>query len=70
MPKKQKLNSDLQGVTRLLTDATISITNLVEAMHKRVVHPPLLPSTPIQHLITKIAGFAYKNIRRSTPIYW
>ncbi len=66
MPKKQKLNSDLQGVTRLLTDATIGITNLVEAMHKRVVHPPLLPSTPIQHLITKIAGFVYKNIRRST----
>ena len=63
---KEKKDSDLQGVSRLVTDATIGITNLVETMHKRVVHPPLLPSTPIQHLITKIAGFAYKNIRWST----
>jgi pimeloyl-ACP methyl ester carboxylesterase len=68
MSKKRKVSADLQGVTRLVTDATIGITNLVEAMHKRIVHPPLLPSTPIQHLITKIAGFAYKNIRWSTRL--
>lgn len=66
MPNKKNPNSDLQGLSRLITDATIGITDLVEAMHKRVVHPPLLPSTPIQHLITKIAGFTYKNIRWST----
>ncbi len=62
----EKKDTDLQGVSRLLTEATIGITNLVEAMHKRVVHPPLLPSTPIQHLITKITGFTFKNVRRST----
>ena len=66
MSNKNNASSDLQGLTRLLTDATIGITDLVEAMHKRVVHPPLLPSTPIQHLITKIASITYKNIRWST----
>ena len=66
MSKRIKKDSDLQGITRLITDATIGVTDLVEAMHKRVVHPPFLPSTPIQHLITSIANITYKNVRRST----
>ncbi len=66
MSKDQDKHSDLQGVSRLVTEATIGITDLVEAMHKRIVHPPILPSTPIQQLITKISGYTYKNIRRST----
>lgn len=68
MPNKKKLSSELQGLTQLITDATIGITDLVEAMHQRVIHPPLLPSTPIQHLITDIAGATYKNIRWSTRL--
>ncbi len=63
MPNKRNVSSDLQGFTNLITDATIGITDLVEAMHTRIVHPPFLPSTPIQHLITKIAGITYKNVR-------
>ena len=66
MSNKRNTSSDLQGLNSLIADATIGITDLVEAMHKRVVHPPLMPSTPIQHLITKIAGITYKNIRWST----
>ena len=65
MSKKIIKDTDLQGITRLITDATIGITDLVEAMQKRIVHPPFLPSTPIQHLITNIAGITYKNIRWS-----
>ncbi len=68
MSNKKNTSSDLQGLTRLITDATIGITDLVEAMHKRVVHPPLLPSTSIQNLITKIAGFTFNNIRWSTRL--
>jgi pimeloyl-ACP methyl ester carboxylesterase len=68
MSNKKYLSSDLQGLTRLITDATLGVTNLVEAMHNRIVHPPLLPSTPIQHLITNIAGLTYKNIRWSTRL--
>ena len=66
MSNKKNISYELQGLTRLITDATIGITDLVEAMHRRVVHPPILPSSPIQHTITKIAGFTYKNIRWST----
>ena len=66
MSNKKNESSDLQGLTCLITDATIGITDLIEAMHRRVVHPPFLPSTPIQHLITNIAGITYKNIRWST----
>ena len=65
MLNKKNESSDLQGLTRLITEATIGITDLAEVMHRRVVHPPFFPSTPIQHLITNIAGVAYKNIRWS-----
>lgn len=68
MSKKKKPNSKLQGISRLVTDATIEVTDLVEDMHNRIVHPPFLPSTPIQHLITNIAGITYKNIRWSTRL--
>ena len=66
MSNKKNTSAYLQGFTRLVTDATIGVTDLVEAMHKRVVHPPFLPSTPIQNLITNIAGITYNNIRWST----
>ena len=68
MSNNKNTSSYLQGYTRLIADATIGITDLVETMHKRVVHPPFLPSTPIQHLITSIAGITYKNIRWSTKL--
>jgi pimeloyl-ACP methyl ester carboxylesterase len=68
MSDKKKPDSKLQGVSRLITDATIGVTDLVESMHNRIVHPPFLPSTPIQHLITNIAGITYKTIRWSTRL--
>jgi pimeloyl-ACP methyl ester carboxylesterase len=66
MSNKIKPDAELQGFTRIITDATIGITEIVESMHKRVVHPPFLPSTPIQHLVTNIAGITYKSIKWST----
>ncbi len=66
MSNKQNTGSDLQGLSRLITDATIGITDVVEAMHKRVIHPPFLPSTPVQYLISNIAALSYKNMRRTT----
>jgi pimeloyl-ACP methyl ester carboxylesterase len=68
MSDKKKASSELQGITRLITEATLGITDLVEAMHHRVVHPPGIPSTFVQNLITKIAGFTYNNVRWSTRI--
>lgn len=66
MENKNKTSSQLQGLTRLVMEATTGIIDLVEAMHKQIVHPPLLPSTPIQHMITRIAGITYKSIRWGT----
>ena len=39
MSKKTKKDSELQGISHLLVDATIGITDLVEDMHKQIVHP-------------------------------
>lgn len=63
---KENTNKSLQGITQLVTDSTISTVDLVESMHKRLLHPPLLPSTPIQHFITNISKITYKNIRWSS----
>ena len=64
MSKKNSFNtSDIQGFTRIITDATVGIVNLVEDMQKRIVHPAYLPSTPIQGLITGISGIIYKGVR-------
>ncbi len=68
MSNKIKTGTYLQGFTQLISDATTGITNIVEAMHNRVVHPPFLPSTPIQHLITNITAITYNNIRWSTQL--
>ena len=68
MSNKKSVSADLQGLTRLITDATIGLIDLVEDMHRRVVHPPFWPSTPIQYLITKIAGATYSNIRWSARL--
>lgn len=66
MSKKIKVDSELQGITHLIIDATIGVTDIVEAMHKQVVHPPLLPSTRIQKLISTIARVTFKTIRWNT----
>ena len=67
MSKKIKI-SDLRGLTSILTDATVNVTDLVEDMHKRIVHPPFMISTPIQHLITGISGLVYNNVRWVTRL--
>lgn len=69
MAKKSPINpSDLQGITQMISDATIGITDLVEAMQNRIVHPPFLPSTPAQKLITGTSSLIFKSIRLSTKI--
>lgn len=62
--KKLPINtSDIQGTTRILTDATLSIVDLVEDVHKRIVHPSFLPTTPIQQIITGISSISFKSIK-------
>ncbi|MDP5106910.1 MAG: GPI inositol-deacylase [Polaribacter sp.] len=68
MSKKIKPTSELQGLTHLIMDATLGVTDLVEKMHHQVVHPPFLPSTPIQNIITGIAGITFKSVKWSTKL--
>jgi len=69
MLDKRSASSDLQGIIKLLTDATISTIDLAEALHKQVANPSFLPSTRAQKLITKVAGVAFKNSKWSTNFF-
>lgn len=66
MSKKTKKDSEIQGLSHLIFDATIGVTDLVEAIQKQIITPPFLPSTSIQKLITSISSITHKNIRWST----
>ncbi|MDA7501828.1 GPI inositol-deacylase [Chitinophagales bacterium] len=68
MQSKREDDSDVQAIVQLLAAATIGTTNLVEDVHRRIVHPPLLPSTPIQNLISKIAGWSFSATRGITKV--
>ena len=65
MSHKKKVSEDLQGITALIVEATVGITDLTEKMHHQIVHPSYLPSTAIQNLITKIASFNFKTVKWS-----
>ena len=69
MSNKKNLPADLQGITRMLTDASLGITDIVQAMQKQIVHPFFLPSTPAQEAITNLSGFVFNNIRWSTRFF-
>lgn len=66
MSSKKQVSTVLQGINSLIYDATLGVTEIVEETHNQVIHPPFLPSTPIQHLISSIAGLSYANIKTSS----
>jgi pimeloyl-ACP methyl ester carboxylesterase len=55
--------SDLRGLVRAASDATIGVTEVVETMHHHIVHPSFLPSTPIQNLVSSIAGLVFSSVK-------
>ncbi|MFT5646561.1 MAG: pimeloyl-ACP methyl ester carboxylesterase [Aureispira sp.] len=69
MHDKQLLKiSDIQGLTKLIIDATLNVTNMAEDLNQQIIHPPHLPSSPIQHLISGISGLVYKGVRGTTKL--
>lgn len=69
MPKQTKINiADLRGITKIITDSTVNVTDLVEDVHTQIVHPPLLKSTPLQHLISGVSGTVYNIVRFFTKL--
>ncbi|MEW6706204.1 MAG: alpha/beta hydrolase [Pseudomonadota bacterium] len=57
--------SDLRGAARLVTEATLGMTSLVEAMHARIASVPGLP-VPAQ--TRGITGLVYRSVRGVTRL--
>ena len=69
MPKPVHVHlSDLRGFQRLANDATVGLTDLVEAMHHTVLRTPgILSKSPIGGT-AGITGFVYKSARGITRL--
>ncbi len=65
-PKPLPLRAqDLPGLSRLLTEATLGVTDIVESMHARIASPPLLPAGPGGRT-RGITGQVYRAVRGVT----
>jgi hypothetical protein len=69
MTKKSRIHpSDVHGIGRLAVDATLGLTNLVEAVHHTIARAPSIIGTPTSAPASGIAGLVYENIRRVTQV--
>jgi pimeloyl-ACP methyl ester carboxylesterase len=59
--------SDLRGYSRLAVDATIGVTDLVEAEHANILRPPFLRASATGRT-RGITGLVYRNIRGVTRL--
>jgi hypothetical protein len=60
--------ADLRGAARLAADATIGLTDLVEAMHERIARLPGWPAPARAGRTSGITGLVYKTIRGVTHV--
>jgi pimeloyl-ACP methyl ester carboxylesterase len=60
--------SDLRGFHRLANDATVGLTDLVEAMHHTVISTPGVLGRSPSGRTTGITGFVYKSVRGVTRL--
>jgi hypothetical protein len=71
MPTRLKIHPvDLRGAVRLAADATVGVTDLVEAMHERIARVPLpLPGRAAPDGRTGgISGLVYRTVRGVTRL--
>ena len=69
MLKRKHLRvSDLHGIHRLASDATVGITNLVEAMHHTILRTPGILGKPPTGRTRGITGFVYRSVRGVTRL--
>ncbi|MEO8739251.1 MAG: alpha/beta hydrolase [Casimicrobiaceae bacterium] len=69
MPKSTHLRvSDLRGFHRLASDATVGLTDLVEAMHHTVARKPGVLGTSPQGRTGGITGLVYRSVRGVTRL--
>lgn len=65
---KQSNVCDLRGFNRLAIDATVGLTDLVEAMHHNIARIPGIVRTPVKGRTTGITGLVYRSIRTVTGL--
>jgi pimeloyl-ACP methyl ester carboxylesterase len=61
-------NADLRGAARLATDATAGLTDLVEALHERIVRIPGFGNGALDGRTGGITGLVYRSIRGVTRV--
>jgi hypothetical protein len=59
---------DLHGFSRLAIEATIGVTDLVEAMHQNIARIPGIAGPPEQHRTKGLTGLVYRSIRMITEL--
>lgn len=59
---------DLHGFNQLAIDATLGLTDLVEAMHQNVTRLPGMPVASQENQTTGVKGSIYKSIRAITGL--
>jgi pimeloyl-ACP methyl ester carboxylesterase len=55
--------SDLHGAARLAADATVAVTDIVEAMHEAAIRLPLVTKSLPTSRVGGIPGLAYSSVR-------
>lgn len=68
MKKKHFHASDFHGISRLAIDATDGLTDLVEAMHWRIIGRHGAPEESSQAAMSGISGMVYQSIRKVTGL--
>lgn len=64
MQKKRHIHpSDIRALARLATDATVGLTDLVEAMHHTILRLPGMAEVQVPARTGGIPGFVYKTVR-------
>lgn len=67
MPRRLPIQpADLPGSVRLATEATVGLTDLVEALHERIARLPGLPAREPAGRTRGITGLVYRTIRGVT----
>lgn len=62
----QRPFSDLRGFQQLATDATVGLTDVVEAMHRTIARPPVVFGTSPDGRTNGITGLVYRTVRGVT----
>jgi hypothetical protein len=62
------IKQDLRGAARLAAEATVGLTDLVEAMHERIARLPGVKNTGVEGRTTGITGLVYRSVRGVTRL--